>query len=184
MVWNTRVLVRDLSLLSGHRHMIWANMDGTYSNVEDFILSSCSSILFAFSNFKEYCSCLFQVSVRLSSRQRDSGGFSCSIFFFQRKIGLLLIQCNKGTVSPGGTNSHFLAQRWRQVSYKNNSAICGYCCILELVPLGGGLERDCLRTKAAQCSQDWLIPWGVQWNSCTTAKITGRVAGTAYRNEL
>lgn len=78
-------------------------------------------------------------------------------FFFQRKIGLL-IQCNKGTVSSGGTNSHFLAQRWRQVSYKNNSAICGYCCILELVPLGGGLERDCLRTKAAQCSQDWLVP--------------------------
>lgn len=112
MVWNTRVLVRDLSLFSGHSHTIWPNMDGTYSHVEDFILSSCSSLPFAFSNFKEYCSCLFQVSVRLSSRQRDSGGFSCS-FFFSKEIRLLLIQCNKGTVSPGGTTSHFLAQRWR-----------------------------------------------------------------------
>lgn len=84
MVWNIRGLVRDLSSFSGHSHTIWANVDGTYSCVEDFILSSWSSLPFAFSNFKEYCSCHFQVSVRLSSRERDSGGFSCSIFFTKK----------------------------------------------------------------------------------------------------
>lgn len=82
------MLVRDLFLLSGHRHTIWVSVDGTYKHVDDFIISSCSSLPFAFSNFKKYCSCPFQVSVRLSSRQRDSGGFSCSpsfFFFFPKK---------------------------------------------------------------------------------------------------
>lgn len=31
MVWNTRALIRDLPLFSGHSHTVWANMDGTYS---------------------------------------------------------------------------------------------------------------------------------------------------------
>lgn len=84
MVWNIRVLVRDLSLFSGYSHTIWTNIDGTYSHVEDFILSRWSSLPFAFSNFKKYSSCHFQVSVRISSRERDSGGFSCSIFFTKK----------------------------------------------------------------------------------------------------